>query len=336
MLHIEGSIASLRLKQPFSIAGYRFEQQEVLRVTARDGACHATGEATGVYYLGDTAQSMQRDLAAIDSACWRGIDRLTLQRMLPAGGLRNALDCALWQLEANRRQLPLHVLAKLPRTHALLTTMTVGVASPEDMALAASCYVGARAIKLKLDGSALDGERIRTVRRRCPQVRLLVDANQGWDMAHLESLLPAMLDCRVELIEQPLPVGADDDLRGYRCPIPVAADESFQQLSDLEEMTDKYQLVNIKLDKCGGLTEALQIAREAPRHGLGVMVGSMVGTSIAMAPAFVAGQGAWIVDLDAPLFLIGDAQPAAQYGNGEIDFPVLWKQRWPEATSGSA
>ncbi|MES2257470.1 MAG: dipeptide epimerase [Pseudomonadota bacterium] len=326
MLQIQGSTEALRLKRPFFISGYRFDEVEVLRVAVRDGDCHAVGEAGGVYYRGETAQLMQRNLAAMDASCWKGLDRFTLQRLLPAGGLRNAIDCALWQLEANRRHLPLHRLANLAGTRALATSMTVGVDTPENMALAAAAHAGARVIKLKLDGSALDAERIRMVRRLCPQARLLVDANQGWSMAHLESLLPLMLGCRVELIEQPLPVGADGDLHGYLCPIPIAADESFQQLSDLEEMARKYQFINIKLDKCGGLTAALQIRQEAPRHGLGVMVGSMVGTSMAMAPAFVAGQGAWIVDLDAPLFLARDVEPAALYQDGTIDFPHLWER----------
>ncbi|HTD05589.1 dipeptide epimerase [Undibacterium sp.] len=333
-MNIHGWIENIVLKQPFFITGRSFCEAQVLRVRVSERGHEGIGEAAGVYYKGETAALMLAQLEAFNASREPRLDRFSLHRSLPAGGLRNALDCALWQLESSQRQVPLCQLANLRSTRPLVTTMTVGVDTPENMAINAAAYAGAKAVKLKLDGGPLDRERIRQVRRASPQVRLLLDANQGWTLDHLENLLPTLLACRIELIEQPLPLGADQDLLGYSCPIPLAADESFQQFKDLENVAGKYQYVNIKLDKCGGLTEALQIAAMAPRHGLGVMVGSMLGTSLAMAPAFIAGQYATIVDLDAPLFLTRDVDHAAVYQQGSIDFPSM--STLPVLSAGAA
>jgi L-alanine-DL-glutamate epimerase-like enolase superfamily enzyme len=186
------------------------------------------------------------------------------------------------------------------------------------MAAGAAGFREARAIKLKLTGESTDAERVRAVRSVRPDAWLAVDANQGFTVEHLRTLLPVLIEARVELIEQPFPVGREPTLDELRCPIPIAADESVQSLSDIPGILGRFQVVNIKLDKCGGLTEALAMAREAGRLGLGVMVGNMVGTSLAMAPAYVIGQLCQVVDLDGPLLLRNDRSPGVTYQDGYI------------------
>jgi L-alanine-DL-glutamate epimerase-like enolase superfamily enzyme len=203
-----------------------------------------------------------------------------------------------------------------------VTTFTLGADEPSKMAEGARKYAGARAIKIKLTGSfELDIERVRSIREARPDVWLGVDANQGFDRSVLPALVQAMARQNVSLIEQPLPRGREADLEGFESPIPIAADESVLGLADVPGLVGRFQVVNIKLDKCGGLTEALLMAREARRLNLGVMVGNMVGTSLAMAPAFILGQFCDYVDLDGPTFLKEDRVPGVQYKDGEIWCP---------------
>jgi L-alanine-DL-glutamate epimerase-like enolase superfamily enzyme len=207
----------------------------------------------------------------------------------------------------------------------LLTTFTVGANEPEKMAADARAYTHARAIKLKLTGEAVDADRVRAVRSARPEVWLGVDANQGFTPVSFAKLLPVLIESRVELIEQPFRVGQEEALAGLHAPIPIAADESAQSLADLPRLAGRFNVVNIKLDKCGGLTEALAMARKARTLGLRVMVGNMVGTSLAMAPAFLVGQLCHIVDLDGPVFLTSDRTPRVQYENGTITCPeAVW------------
>jgi L-alanine-DL-glutamate epimerase-like enolase superfamily enzyme len=193
------------------------------------------------------------------------------------------------------------------------------------MAADARAYTGAKALKLKLTGQPIDADRVRAVRAAAPAAWIGVDGNQGFTRASLEALLPVLIDTRVQLIEQPFRIGQDSELAGLRSPIQIAADESVQELADLPNLIGLYDVINIKLDKCGGLTEGLTMAREARRLGLAVMVGNMIGTSLAMAPAFVLGQLCDVVDLDGPVFLSEDRTPSVRYSQGMIFAPAaLW------------
>ncbi|MGH8114850.1 MAG: dipeptide epimerase, partial [Rhodanobacteraceae bacterium] len=282
------------------------------------------GEANGVYYHDETPQHMTDQIDALRDRVEAGIDRQTLHGLLPPGGARNALDCALWDLEAKRAGTPVWKLAHVGQPVPLRTTLTIGADSPERMAEAARSYSQARSIKLKLtsnDAAAC----VHAVRAARPDVWIGVDANQGFTRRSLEALIPSLVEDRVGLIEQPLPRGEDNALADLRSPIPLAADESVQSLRDIEPLAAYYDLINIKLDKCGGLTEGLLMEREARRHGMRVMVGCMNGTSLAMAPGFVLGQLCDFVDLDSPTFLARDRQPSVNYADGNIWCPeTVW------------
>jgi len=241
-----------------------------------------------------------------------------LQSALRPGGARNAIDCALWELEAGLTGRPVWQLAGLPQPRALLTTYTIGAETPDSMAASAHAFSAARAIKLKLTGESADAGRVLAVREARPDVWLGVDANQGFSRRYFDALLPVLVEARVALIEQPFPVGEESGLRKGQTAIPIAADESVQSLADIAGSAERFDVINIKLDKCGGLTEALAMAACARRLGLGVMVGNMVGTSLAMAPSFILGQLCEIVDLDGPVLLRNDRPQAAAYDNGCI------------------
>ena len=232
---------------------------------------------------------------------------------------------ALWDLEAKSTGNSAWRMAGLDRPRPLLTTFTVGASDPQKMAADARAYTQAKAIKLKLTGQPQDRDRVRAVRAMRPDVWLGVDANQGFTRESLQALLPVLLEAGVQLIEQPFRIGDEALLEGLRLPIPVAADESAQGLADIPSLVGRFNVVNIKLDKCGGLTEGLAMVYEARRRGLDVMVGNMVGTSLAMAPSFLIGQLCQIADLDRPIFLSADRTPAVAYENGIISCPdALW------------
>jgi len=312
-------VEQLSLKAPFRISGYTFKEVPVAVVTLSSGDASGRGEAAGVYYLDDTPDGIVRTLEANRAAIERGIGRERLQQLLPAGGARNAVDCALWELEAQRAGRPVWQLAGLDQAIPRVTTFTMGADDPETVARGARSVFHAQAIKLKLDGDLnTDIARVRAARAARPEVWLGVDANQGYSLPKLKDLLPALIEARVRLLEQPLPRGREADLEGLNSPIPVAADESAQGLADMASLVGRFNVVNIKLDKCGGLTEALLIANEARRLGLQVMVGNMVGTSLAMAPAFVLAQLCDYVDLDGPSFLASDRTPGVRYDGGSI------------------
>jgi L-alanine-DL-glutamate epimerase-like enolase superfamily enzyme len=272
-----------------------------------------------VYYLNDDAEHIVATLEAHRAAIEAGIGREELQSLLPAGGARNAVDCALWELEAARTGKAVWALAGLPPPKPLLTTFTLGAESPGHMAEGAKRYASARALKLKLTGDlALDMERVRAVRVARPDAWIGVDANQGYTVEGLKPLVAGLLDAHVSQLEQPIRRGCEADLEGFLSPIPLIADESALTLADLPGLVGRFNLVNIKLDKCGGLTEGLAMAHQARRLGLGVMVGNMVGTSLAMAPSFVLGQLCDVVDLDGPTFLKHDPPPTITYNEGMI------------------
>jgi L-alanine-DL-glutamate epimerase-like enolase superfamily enzyme len=316
-LKLRLEVQKLRLAAPFHISGFVFEQQDVVIATLDDGTHQGRGEASGVYYLNDTAQSMIAAIEAKHAQIEEGVDRAELQRLLPPGGARNAVDCALWELDARRAGTPVWKLAGVPDPRPLVTTFTLGVDSPEKMAAGARNYAQARSLKLKLTGDLnLDIARVQAVRAARPDCWIGVDANQGYGIGALDSLVSGLTTSQVSLLEQPLKRGRESDLTGYVSTIPIAADESALSMGDLPDLVGRFQVVNIKLDKCGGLTEGLAMAHEARRLGLRVMVGNMVGSSLAMAPAFVLGQLCDVVDLDGPIFLSKDRTPGMKYVDG--------------------
>lgn len=317
-LSLDLAIESLPLAKPFRISGHVFTDTPVVLVTLSDGEHSGRGEASGVYYLGDDVPAMTAAIESVRGAVEAGMTREQLQTLLPAGGARNALDCALWDIEARRSGVPVWELAGLAEPRPLRTTFTLGADDPDVMARGARDYAQARALKLKLTGDLdVDIARVQAVRTARPECWIGVDANQGFAIGDLDTLVAALVAADVKLLEQPLARGREADLSGYQCPIPIAADESALTLADVEGLVGRFDVVNIKLDKCGGLTEGLAIAKRARELGLGVMVGNMVGSSLAMAPAFIVGQLCDIVDLDGPIFLAGDRKPSIEYVDGD-------------------
>jgi len=318
-LQLSIDVQPVELAAPFRISGFVFERQDLVIVTLRDGSHRGRGEASGVYYLKDDPQKIVATIEAHRARIEQGIDRESLQKLLPPGGARNALDCALWELDAARAGRPVWELAGLRSVNPLVTTFTLGADEPAVMAEGARKYLHARALKLKLTGDLdIDIARVRAVRAARPGAWVGVDANQGYRIDALNSLIPVLVEANVSLLEQPLARGREADLQGYISPVPIAADESVLGLADVPGLVGRFDVVNIKLDKCGGLTEALAMARKAQELGLKVMVGNMVGTSLAMAPGFVLGQLCDIVDLDGPTFLKRDCIPGATYADGKI------------------
>jgi L-alanine-DL-glutamate epimerase-like enolase superfamily enzyme len=318
-LSLDYRVETHRLSAPFRISGFVFETSDVVVAELSDGELTGRGEAAGVYYLGDDSAHIAAELEAHREAIETCASREQLRELMPRGGARNAVDCALWELEAKRGGAPARHLAGIGRAEPLITTFTLGAEAPEVMAEGARRYADAQAIKVKLTGEAeLDAERVRAIRDARPDVWLGVDANQGYSRDQLDALIETLVEQRVALLEQPLARGREADLDGYRSQIPIAADESALGLDDVPGLVGRFDVINIKLDKCGGLTEALLIAGEARRLGLGVMVGNMVGTSLAMAPAYIVGQHCDIVDLDGPTFLTADRTPSCEYRDGRI------------------
>ncbi len=324
-LRLDISVEQWDFRQPVRITGHVITGSTVVVVNLDDGVHHGRGEALGVRYRGESVATMRAQIEALRPRVEAGIDRTALQRLLPCGGARNALDCALWDLQARRSGIPAWQQAGLGAPQPLVTTFTVGVDTPRAMADASRAHAGAREIKIKLDGAPADRERVHAIRDACPAAVLLVDANEGWTLDHLRSLLPDLQACGVALIEQPLPAGRDAELAGFESPIPIGADESIQGLGDLETVAHYYSVINLKLDKTGGLTEALAIAARAHQLGLSLMVGCMGGTSLSMAPAYLLGQLCRHVDLDGPAFLLRDREPSIRYVEGAIVCPPeLW------------
>jgi L-alanine-DL-glutamate epimerase-like enolase superfamily enzyme len=313
------------LREPFRITNHTWEHLEVLHVAVSQDGRTGYGEGAGIYYRNESPESMRAQLLAIKSHIDRGISRPTLLRLLPAGGARNALDCALWDLEARLSGQPAWQCAGIAQPRPLVSTYTCSANDPERMAEVARSFGGARAIKIKLTGESVDADRVRAVRQARPDVWLAVDGNQGFTPRTLQELMAVLIECEVQLIEQPFPAGRDKWLDGFDSPIAVAADESVQGLADLANMAGRYDVINIKLDKCGGLTEGLAMARAGREQGFRIMVGNMLGTSLAMAPAYLLGQLCDIVDLDGPVFLEKDREPCASYRDGMISCPeAIW------------
>ena len=317
---------AMRFREPFRISGYLFEAMPAVVVTLGDGVHRGRGEAAGVYYLGDDPAHMESEIERYRDVIEYGLDRAALQKLLPPGGARNAIDCAFWELESFQQEKPVWKLADVGPPRALVTTFTLPAEDPAYLLQRIPGFAHAKSIKLKLAGElAADIARIETVRRARPDAWIGVDANQGFEAKDLDALVKVLVDNRVGLLEQPLRRGAEADLKGWRSPVPVAADESILDLAELEERGSLFQVMNIKLDKCGGLTEALEMAALAKRMGLQVMVGNMAGSTLSTAPAFVLAQLCDFVDLDGPSSLADDPLAAQIYDDGMVMVPsALW------------
>jgi L-alanine-DL-glutamate epimerase-like enolase superfamily enzyme len=315
-------------KVPFRVSRGAESALDVVVVTLTDAHGHVgRGEAAGVDYDGETVPFLCAQIEAVRPVIERGIalDFASLATLLPSGGARNAVDCALWDLTAKQRRTSVWQLAGLANPRRLTTSVTLGIDTDEAVAAGARHYADWPLIKVKVDGKRhLDA--VRLVHAACPGAGIIVDPNQAWSAGLLNRLAPALKSLGVVLIEQPVPRGEDQSLRDYSGPIRLAADESVADRAGLVAVKDLYQVVNVKLDKTGGLTEALALARDARALGLQVMVGCMAGTSLAMAPAMVVGQLAQFVDLDGPLLHTKDRKHGIEYERGLMRLPsaALW------------
>ena len=317
---------AMRFASPLRITGYVFEAMPSVVATIAASGETGRGEAAGVYYLGDDQDRMVAMIEEARPAIEQGIDRQQLQSLLPPGGARNALDCALWDLDAKRAGEPVWKLAGISDPRPLVTVFTLPADDPAVVADRLAKLDFAKAIKLKLDGVVeADRARLAAVRAARPGVWLSVDANQGYCEADLEALARMASDFSVSLIEQPVARGQEAILAGWKPGAPVAADESILDLIELRERAGAFDVINIKLDKCGGLTEALAIAREARAMGKQLMVGNMGGSTLAMAPGFIVAQLCDYVDLDGPHGLVDDPLAETIYSSGEVFVPEsIW------------
>ncbi|MEO0883912.1 MAG: N-acetyl-D-Glu racemase DgcA [Pseudomonadota bacterium] len=317
-------IVATPLRTAFAISrGAKTEARTVL-VTLTRGDARGRGECVPYARYGETVDSVVRQIETVRSDVEAGLSRDALQAAMPAGAARCAVDCALWDLDAKRTGKGVWQLAGLPQPMPIDTAMTIGLDHPEAMGIAAKDCAGSL-LKLKL-GSDDDLARLKAVHRARPDARLIVDGNEGLDPTTFQAFADRAFDYGVELIEQPFPVGADDPLLDYSGPVRVCADESAHTSADIEALSERYQLVNIKLDKTGGLTEALAMQKAARDAGMGVMVGCMVAGSVSMAPAVLLGQRADFVDVDGPTWLTEDVAHGLRFENGRVYPPVaaLW------------
>jgi L-alanine-DL-glutamate epimerase-like enolase superfamily enzyme len=313
---------AMRFAQPFRIAGYAFEAMPSVLATIGSDGRTGRGEAAGVYYRGDDQAHMIKELERARPLIVDGLSRPALQQAIPAGGARNALDCALWELESKLAETPVWKLAGTSMPRPMVSTFTLAADDPSVVAAKVRNLDFAQAIKLKFDGDLdADGERLKVVRNHRPDAWIAVDANQGYVADDLDGLERLLVGEQVSLLEQPLPRGEEGSLDGWNPPFPIAADESILDLSELEEFGEAFDVINIKLDKCGGLTEALAMARRARAMGRQLMVGNMGGSALAMAPAFILAQLCDVVDLDGPWGLADAADSIMLYTDGMIDVP---------------
>ena len=316
---------SWRLAQPFVISRGSKTSADTVVAEVSDGEFRGRGECVPYPRYGESVDSVAAALEAMKGAVFSGLDRKELQQAMPPGAARNALDCAFWHLDAQRDDRRVADMAGVGPLRPLVTAYTLSLDTPENIAAAAAAQRARPLLKLKLAGDA-DLERVRAVRDAAPAARLIVDANESWGARQLFNLMPALAELGVELIEQPLPEGDDAVLAEVAHPIPICADESCHTRADLDRLAGRYDAINIKLDKAGGLTEALLLAEAAAARGFKIMVGCMVGTSLAMAPALLVAQRAQWVDLDAPLLLAADRVPGLFYDGSTVypAEPPLW------------
>ena len=312
------------LKQPFRISRGSRTEAQIVALKVSDGKHIGRGESVP---LARYNQSVASVLAQIESVQGdKNLNRQRLQNLLPAGAARNALDCALWDLEAKISGKRSWETANIPLVPEVETSFTISLDTPEKMGAVAKANARLPILKLKLGGEDLDLARVETVRTAAPSARLLIDANESWSPEHYQSIVPPLKRLGVELIEQPFPAKADAALEVLDHPIPVCADESCHTAGDLPGLTNRYEVINVKLDKTGGLTEALRLCERAHDSGFKLLIGCMVCTSLAIAPARMLATFANWIDLDGPLLLARDRDHGVSYANGRIGLPSreLW------------
>jgi L-alanine-DL-glutamate epimerase-like enolase superfamily enzyme len=314
-----------RLKEPFVIARGTRTVVNAIVVELRASGHVGRGEASGVSYKGETAETMTAQIEQVRDAIESGATRHELLQLLPAGGARNAVDAALWDLEARQSGIPVWTRAGAPGGGPIQSAITIGIRTPEAFETAARALADHPWIKIKVDRNDPLAA-IGAVRRGAPDARLIVDANQAWDFEDLARFTPGLLEYRVDLLEQPLAADKDQQLIKGSSPIPVCADESVNVLADLPQLLGRYEFINIKLDKSGGLTAALELALAAQRMGFRLMSGCMTGASLAMAPAMVLAQHCEINDLDGAFLLAEDWPGGIVYerGNMQPPWPAFW------------
>jgi L-alanine-DL-glutamate epimerase-like enolase superfamily enzyme len=297
----------------------------VVKVIIKDGENRGTGECVPYARYNETIESVVEQIESLRTAIESGITREILQKMLPAGAARNAIDCALWDLDAKRLGQPVWQLAGIAKPVDVSTAYTISLGTPEKMALDTVKAAERSVLKIKLGGDG-DTERMLAVREAAPTAKLILDANESWDEKTFQSFMETAYEIKADLIEQPLPSSNDTILKNIERLIPVCADESLHTRAELSQLRKRYDCINIKLDKSGGLTEALLLKQEAEAAGFMIMIGCMVSTSLSMAPAMLLAQGAQFVDLDGPLLLAKDRSPAINYDGSTIfpPEPELW------------
>ena len=313
------------LARPFTISRGTKTAADVFTVEVAANGHVGRGECVPYPRYGETLDDVDHELAMQKQAIEGGLARDVLWYVMAPGAARNAIDAALWDLEAKASGVPVWKLAELPAPAPALTAQTISIGSCDAMSQAAAEIATAPLIKIKLDAEDAVA-RVAAVREAAPAARLIADANEAWDMDLLKAVAPALAELGVEMIEQPLPAEDDGALEGYRCPVLLCADESCHTGDDLARLAKLYGMINIKLDKSGGLTEALNLARHAEQTGLKMMIGCMVGTSLAMAPAMLLAPFAEYVDLDGPLLLKEDRPGGLVFDHGYIHppAPALW------------
>jgi L-Ala-D/L-Glu epimerase len=312
------------LKEVFRISRGSRTEARVVVVTVSDGEHIGRGEGVPIRRYAQTTDSVLAQIGSMRSE--KNLDRHRIQELLPAGAARNALDCALWDLEAKISGKRVWELANISMIPKVETSFTISLDTPAAMSAAAKANGNGPILKLKLGGDDVDLARVEAVREAAPAVRLLIDANESWSPAHYQKIVPALQGLRVELIEQPFPADADEVLETLDHPIPVCADESCHTNADLPRLTNRYEMINVKLDKTGGLTEALRLSEGAREDGFKLLIGCMVCTSLGIAPARLLASTADYVDLDGPLLLARDREHGLSYQNGKIGVPPrdLW------------
>lgn len=323
---LKTAIESFKIAGTFTISrGSRTEAEVVTATIVQDGRT-GRGECVPYRRYGETVEGVAAQIETARTLIESGADRFALQRALPAGAARNALDCALWDLDAKLSGIPAHVTAGLDRVRPATTAFTISLDTPDKMAAAAAKAASRPILKIKLGAPDGDLERIAAVRRAAPDTTLIADANEGWQAADLQTYIDACADAGFALVEQPLHADHDEAVRNVVRRVPLCADESAHDRSSLPRLVGLYDVVNIKLDKTGGLTEALAMAREAQELGFGIFVGCMLGSSLAMAPATLLTAQARFVDLDGPLLLAQDRDHALHYEDGLVHPPTpeLW------------
>lgn len=321
MMQIEVRRDVFPLAQAFTISRGSRTEAQVLTVTITDGKSRGWGECVPYARYGETLESVENAILGLPDS----FSRTELQDLLPAGAARNAVDCALWDLEAKKEGRRVWELEGMPTPGPEITAYTLSLDTPEAMRMQAASHAHRPLLKIKL-GTPDDMPRLEAVRTGAPTSRIIVDANEGWSAEVYAALAPHLVHLGVHMVEQPLPASDDDALVGMERPVPVCADESCHDRASLPHLKGKYDVVNIKLDKTGGLTEALALRNAARAEGYDVMVGCMVGSSLAMAPATIVAQGASVVDLDGPLLLAEDRAEPLVFDDAGVHPPraALW------------